>query len=149
MDREQAITMVLAAGVGIATVDYVGWRISVTNWHGWWVAVPLLCAEALGAVHVVGFQFTVWPRPAPLIDPTCDPTRLPIFIFVPTVNEGVAVVRKTLEGCLAARAKYACGFSAAAADSWPRATRRKTVCSTSSASAALPVTRCAVRKTRS
>lgn len=106
IDREQAITMVLAAGVGVATLDYVGWRISVTNWQGWWVAAPLLCAEMLGAIHVVGYQFTIWPRPSPLIEPSKDPSRYPIFIFVPTLNEGAAILRRTLEGCLAARAKY-------------------------------------------
>ena len=50
VNRQQAITMVLAMAVGVATFDYVSWRLSVTNWQGWWIAVPLLCAEVLGAV---------------------------------------------------------------------------------------------------
>jgi cellulose synthase/poly-beta-1,6-N-acetylglucosamine synthase-like glycosyltransferase len=106
VNRQQAITMLLAMAVGVATLDYVSWRLSVTNWQGWWIAVPLLCAEALGAVHVLGFQFTIWPRPAPLIEPTEEPTQYPIFIFVPTLNEGVALLTRTLEGCIAARDKY-------------------------------------------
>lgn len=104
--RHQAITMMLAATLGVATVDYIGWRIAVTNWQGWWIAVPLLCAEALGAAHILGFQFTVWPWPTPTIEPSENPTRHPIFILVPTLNEGVATLRPTLEGCIAARRKY-------------------------------------------
>ena len=104
--RHQAITMVLAVALGVAAVDYMSWRFSVTNWQGWWIAVPLLFAEALGAVHVLGYQFTVWPWPTPEIEPVEDPTQHPIFILVPTLNEGVVTLRPTLEGCIAARQKY-------------------------------------------
>jgi cellulose synthase/poly-beta-1,6-N-acetylglucosamine synthase-like glycosyltransferase len=106
VDRRQAITMVLALAVGVAAVDYISWRVSVTNWAGWWISVPLLLAEALGALHVLGYQFTIWPRLAPSFNPTTDPTRRPVFVFIPTVNEGVTIVRGTLEACLAARKKY-------------------------------------------
>ena len=106
VDRHQAITTLLAVGTGVAAVDYMGWRFSVTNWEGWWIAVPLLFAEALGAVHTLGFQFTVWPWPRPEIELNEDPTRHAIFILVPTVNEGVATLRPTLEGCIAARDEY-------------------------------------------
>ena len=104
--RHQAITMMLAVALGVATVDYVGWRLAVTNWQGWWIAVPLLCAEALGATHILGFQFTVWPWPKPAIEPSEDPTRYPIFMLIPTLNEGTATLQPTLEGCIAARRKY-------------------------------------------
>jgi cellulose synthase/poly-beta-1,6-N-acetylglucosamine synthase-like glycosyltransferase len=105
--REQAITMVLAVAVAVAAIDYLGWRIAVTNWQGWWLAVPLLLAETLGALHVLGFQFTLWPRPSPqpLADDD-DPTRHPIFIFIPTVDEGAEVLRPTLEGSMEARDRY-------------------------------------------
>src|SRR6266581_418543 len=104
--RDQAITMVLAIAVGVATIDYLSWRITATNWHGWWIAVPLLFAEVFGALHVLGFQFTVWPRSQVEIEQGEDPTQHPIFIFIPTVNEGAAILRPTLEGIIAARAKY-------------------------------------------
>ncbi len=106
VNRDQAITMVLAIAVGIASIDYLSWRFVVTNWHGWWISVPLLFAETLGALHVLGFQFTVWPWSPPEIEQSEDPTRHPIFIFIPTVNEGVAILRPTLEGVIAARDKY-------------------------------------------
>jgi cellulose synthase (UDP-forming) len=106
VDRRQAITMVLALAVGVAAVDYISWRVSVTNWAGWWISVPLLAAEMLGALHVLGYQFTIWPRSAPRFNPTMDPATRPIFVFIPTVNEGVAILRGTIEACLAARKKY-------------------------------------------
>lgn len=106
VSRQQAITMLLAVGTAGAAVDYVSWRISVTNWQGWWFAVPLLFAEILGAIHTLGYQGTIWPRRAPVLDAKEDPTQYPIFIMIPTVNEGVTTLRPTIEGCLAARAKY-------------------------------------------
>ncbi|HEX6478233.1 MAG TPA: glycosyltransferase [Ktedonobacteraceae bacterium] len=106
VNRDQAITMVLALAVGVATVDYLSWRFVSTNWSGWWVALPLLCAETLGGLHVLGFQFTVWPWSPPQTIGEKDPTWYPIYVFIPTVNEGVAVLRPTLEGIIAARDKY-------------------------------------------
>jgi cellulose synthase (UDP-forming) len=106
VSREQAITMVLAIAVAAATVDYVSWRFEVTNWQGWWIAVPLLFAEALGAVHVLGFQFTIWPRPRPKLERSEDPTEHPIFIFIPTVNEEIEVLEPTVQGCIDARDQY-------------------------------------------
>lgn len=106
INREQASTMVLALGVGVATIDYLSWRFTATNWHGWWISLPLLFAETLGGLHVLGFQFTVWPWSPPEIEGDQDPTRHPIFIFIPTVNEGVAILKPTLEGIIAARDKY-------------------------------------------
>jgi cellulose synthase/poly-beta-1,6-N-acetylglucosamine synthase-like glycosyltransferase len=106
VNRDQAVAMVLGVAVAVATIDYVSWRFGVMNWGGWWIAAPLLCAETLGAIHVLGFQFTLWPRPPPRIEPAGDPTRYPIFIFVPTVNEGEEILRPTLEACIAARDRY-------------------------------------------
>jgi cellulose synthase/poly-beta-1,6-N-acetylglucosamine synthase-like glycosyltransferase len=55
---------------------------------------------------VLGFQFTVWPRRPPQIGQGDDPTRHPIFVFIPTVNEGTTILRATLKGILVARDKY-------------------------------------------
>src|SRR5262249_53611805 len=105
-NRDLAITKIVAVAVVVATVDYLSWRFIATNWSGWWISVPLLCAEAFGMLHVLGFQFTVWPWPPSLIEQSEDPTRLPIYIFIPTVDEGVSILRPTLEGSIAARDKY-------------------------------------------
>ncbi|GCE17688.1 glycosyltransferase [Dictyobacter kobayashii] len=106
VNYHQIITMLLAIAVGISFMDYVSWRFEVTNWAGWWIAVPLLFAETLGAIHTVGLQFTLWPRAQLTLQRTEDPTRYPIFVFIPTVNEGVAILRPTLKGILAARDRY-------------------------------------------
>ena len=103
---DKAITMVLAIAVGASTLDYLSWRILATNWQGWWLSVPLLWAEFMGAVHVLGFQITTWPQWSPEIGQGDDPTQFPIFVFIPTVNEGAAILRPTLEGIIAARDKY-------------------------------------------
>jgi cellulose synthase/poly-beta-1,6-N-acetylglucosamine synthase-like glycosyltransferase len=103
---DEAITMVLALAVGVASIDYLSWRFVVANWQGWWIAVPLLFAEFLGAIHALGFQVTVWPWHPPTIEQREDPTRHPIYVFIPTVNEGVSILRPTLEGIIAARDKY-------------------------------------------
>ncbi len=103
---DEAITMVLALGVGVASIDYLSWRFVVANWHGWWIALPLLFAEFLGALHALGFQVTVWPWRPPTVEQREDPTGHPIYVFIPTVNEGVSILRPTLEGIISARNKY-------------------------------------------
>ena len=104
--KDQATKMLLVLGVGVATIDYLCWRFAVTNWQGWLISVPLLFAEVLGGLHVLGFQITVWPWSPPRVEWGIDPTHLPIFVFIPTVNEGVTILRPTLEGAIAARDAY-------------------------------------------
>src|SRR5450756_2439872 len=106
VNRRQAITMLLAVGFGISAADYVGWRIAVTNWPGWWIAAPLLFAEMLGAFHTLGFQLTVWPWPSPVLETGDEPPPSEIFMLIATVNEGTDIIRRTLTGCLATRQKY-------------------------------------------
>jgi cellulose synthase (UDP-forming) len=118
--REEAIRMVLAIGVVVAGIDYISWRFVVINWSGWWIAVPLLAAETLGAIHVAGFQVTLWPWQSPKTQAVEDPTQHPIFILVPTLNEGVEVLRPTIEACLATRDRYV--------DRYPHARVRVIVC---------------------
>jgi cellulose synthase (UDP-forming) len=106
VSRPRAITMLLAIGLGVSAIDYLGWRLAVTNWQGWWIGAPLLLAETLGAIHTVGYQLTIWPWPTPVIHPAGELTSYEIFILVPTVNEGTGILRPTIEGCLAARHQY-------------------------------------------
>jgi cellulose synthase/poly-beta-1,6-N-acetylglucosamine synthase-like glycosyltransferase len=105
-NRDDTVRMVLAIGVVVAGIDYVSWRFIVTNWGGWWIAIPLLGAETLGAIHVLGFQVTLWPWETPKTRQVDDPTQYPIFILVPTLNEGPDVLRPTVQACLVARDRY-------------------------------------------
>ena len=89
-----------------ATLYYLAWRVAVVNWAFWWIGVPLLLAELFSILNTLGLLYTAWPRPEPAINATEDPARFPIFIFIPTVNEGVSVLAPTLQGALSARARY-------------------------------------------
>jgi len=105
-----ARTAALAAGVGLSAAGYLFFRVQVIHWAAWWVALPLLLAELHGMAHALGLQYTLWPRP-PL--PLCaeeDPSARPVFILIPTVNEGEDVLGPTVEGALAARAHFLARF---------------------------------------
>lgn len=106
VSARQVATGVLVAAVGVSSIDYLSWRMGVINWWNWWVSLPLFAAELFGALHTLGLQYTVWPRPEPQLRNDEDPTRRPIFIFIPTVSEGPSVLEPTLRGALAARARY-------------------------------------------
>jgi cellulose synthase/poly-beta-1,6-N-acetylglucosamine synthase-like glycosyltransferase len=108
--RSRLITSLLCLAVGVTTIDYLTWRLEVTNWINWWIATPLLVAEVFGALHTLGLQYTVWPRPQPQISPSEDPTRRPIFIFIPTVNEGPSVLTPTIQAALETRRRYLQAF---------------------------------------
>jgi cellulose synthase (UDP-forming) len=102
--------MLLTATVGVSAVDYFAWRWGVINWASWWVALPLFIAEFFGALHTLGLQYTVWPRRETPLVIREDPTSAPVFIFVPTVNEGVAILEPTLRGAIAARDRYVAAY---------------------------------------
>lgn len=88
------------------TVYYLLWRVSILNWRFWWIGVPLLLAEMFGIFNSLGLLYTVWPRPAPVIQDIDDPALFPIYILIPTVNEGAGVLEPTLRGALSTRARY-------------------------------------------
>lgn len=99
-------TVALALGVLVATVDYFTWRFSVVNLSALWISVPLVIAELFGAAHVLGLQYTIWPRREAPLELTRDPRSLPLFVLVPTVDEGVEILEPTLSGVVAATARY-------------------------------------------
>ena len=96
----------LAAGVGISAVYYLWFRLQIVPWAVWWIALPLLLAEMHGMLHTLGLQYTLWPRSAPRVHDDEDPSRRPIFILIPTVNESPDVLEPTILGAQAARAHY-------------------------------------------
>jgi len=106
----QVAIMVLATAVGVSSVDYLTWRLEMIDWASWWVSIPLFVAELFGALHTLGLQYTVWPRPKPRIDAQENPTRRPIYIFIPTVDEGAAILEPTIRGALAARDCYLASY---------------------------------------
>ena len=106
----EVITAVLGVAVAATAVDYLAWRSEVANWQGWEIAGPLLIAEMFGAIHVLGLQYTIWPRsPQPPPPAGRSPDR-PIFILIPTVNEGPSVLGPTIRGAQRARRWYLRAF---------------------------------------
>jgi cellulose synthase/poly-beta-1,6-N-acetylglucosamine synthase-like glycosyltransferase len=112
-------TVALAVGVLVSAIGYFTWRIGVVNLSAWWIAVPLFAAEALGALNVLGLQYTFWPRrePAPPRQDQArdadnahrggrDPFSLPTFVLVPTVDEGVGILEPTISGVITAVGRY-------------------------------------------
>ena len=100
------LTRLLALLTLTAAVYYAVWRVGATNTQAWAVAVPLLGAELFGILHLLGFQYTVWPRPEPVLSPSINPAQCPVFVFIPTVNEGIGVLEPTVQGALAARLRF-------------------------------------------
>jgi cellulose synthase/poly-beta-1,6-N-acetylglucosamine synthase-like glycosyltransferase/transposase-like protein len=111
--RPQLITVLLAAGVATTAIDYLTWRTEVANWSGWFIAVPLLAAEIFGALHTLGLQYTVLPARRAPINKVSDPSLRPIFVLIPTVNEGTSVLRVTVQAALAARRRYLTAYQRA------------------------------------
>ena len=104
--RRELATCILAFGVVASTLYYFVWRTGVANWSAWWIALPLLVAELFGAMHALGLHYTIWPRKSRPLCIVEDPTRRPIFVLVPTVNEGPSVLEPTLRAALTMRARY-------------------------------------------
>ena len=97
--RDQAITMILAIAVVVATIDYLAGAIIVTNWYGWWVSVPLLFAETLrGYSMCLVFNLPSGPGRRRRLRMVKIRHSTRNFIFIPTVNEGVAILRPRWRG---------------------------------------------------
>jgi cellulose synthase/poly-beta-1,6-N-acetylglucosamine synthase-like glycosyltransferase len=104
-------------------LNYLAWRLSVVSLGGhpvpgWVIGVPLYIAEMHAAVQTMGLHLTIWPRHAPRshdaphgerevpADRRVDTVAVPIFVFIPTVNEGPEILRNTLGGVITARDAY-------------------------------------------
>ncbi len=115
-----AAVVVLSAVTILLTLRYIAWRLAVTQWNLWWLSLPLLAAEIFTALHVLGYQYTIWPRKGLQLTAAANSPLLPIFIFIPTVNEGEEILRPTIVGAIGARSAYL--------EKYPRADVRIVVC---------------------
>lgn len=106
IEARKAIISLMAAGVLFSAVDYMSWRWQMVNWDAWWLALPLCLAETFGVLHILGFEYTVLPRPRPSFKAVENPTIHPIFIFIPTVNEGISILRPTVQAAKVARHRF-------------------------------------------
>lgn len=86
------VTVVYLVYRGLYTLNHDGWYASTASWL-------LYVAELWGGMSLLLFFMQVWdtsaiPEQSPLEDVTVD-------VFVPTYNEDVAILRGTLQACLA------------------------------------------------
>ena len=120
----QARLIAFALAVFTSGVNYLSWRLSVIALGGHpvpgaLIGIPLYCAELHAAIHTMGLHIGLWPRRDAPTGPEAaygrrfipeerrvDPYRYPIYVFIPTVDEGEEVLRPTLNGVLAAREVY-------------------------------------------
>ncbi|HWG23593.1 glycosyltransferase family 2 protein [Actinospica sp.] len=119
----QLRNIAFALAVFTSGVNYLSWRFTVIaiGGHplpGWIIGIPLYLAEMHAAIHTMGLHIGLWPRNPPA-EPEAyygrrfvpeelrvDPFRYPVYVFVPTVDEGEEVLRPTLTGIRAARDAY-------------------------------------------
>jgi len=101
--RLRRCAVVLSSLIGLG---YITWRLVATlNPDAMWFAVPLWLAEAYGLLASMLFYYTVWdttPAPVP-----AGGGRYTVDVFVPSYNEPVWMVRRTLLGALGIRYPHA------------------------------------------
>jgi cellulose synthase (UDP-forming) len=97
--RTDLLRKVAVIASSLIGLGYVSWRLVATlNPDALWFAIPLWLAEAYGLVASVLFYYTVWDTtPAPVPDAT---GRYSVDVFVPSYNEPLWMVRRTLIGAL-------------------------------------------------
>lgn len=82
----------------IVTIYYLYWRVTETlNPNALFFSWLLYGAEFFGAVSTFLFYFTVW-KPKTRVAPPPIKERS-VDVFIPTMNEPVAILRKTLLAC--------------------------------------------------
>jgi len=89
---------VIAIAYVICGLWYFSWRLTAINWHLPFFSIPLYGAELFGFVTgllylLMTYRLAVRSVPAPLRDATVD-------VFVPTYNESIELVRRTLQAAL-------------------------------------------------
>ncbi|MCS7173223.1 MAG: glycosyltransferase [Armatimonadetes bacterium] len=94
-ERLARLAMCLAASGGLV---YLTWRLLYTlNPQALWFSVPLWAAELAGWVEMALFFFMVW-RLTDRKDPPPAPPDLSVDVFVPTYDEPLWLLRRTLLG---------------------------------------------------
>jgi len=116
----RTLTLILSVMTVLLAIRYIAWRFEINDWRIWWLSLPLLVAEVFTAFHILGYQYTIWPRKSLAIDISTDVSNFPIFVFIPTVNEGLEILEPTVRGAIGARDSYL--------EAFPDATIRIIIC---------------------
>ncbi len=94
MSRNLLVRMCVVVTLALG-LNYILWRWFFSlNWHAWWIAVPLVCAETYNFIDVFFFGFTVWRADGkPVIHVPAD--GLTVDVFITTFNEPIDLVIAT------------------------------------------------------
>lgn len=95
--RARVLACILATAIG---GGYIIWRLVATlNPAALWFAIPLWGAELYGLVSSILFYYTAW-NSKPSHEWRPAPPGVSVDVMVPTYNEPVWVVRRTLLGAM-------------------------------------------------
>jgi cellulose synthase (UDP-forming) len=99
----KALTRLMVALTLLLGTVYVGWRLLFSvNWHAWWIAVPLVLAEAYALIDAFLFGITVWRMKVRGAAPP-PPDGATVDVFITTYNEPVEMVEATARAACAIR----------------------------------------------
>ncbi len=94
MSRNLLVRMCVVVTLALG-LNYILWRWYFSlNWHAWWIAVPLVCAETYNFIDVFFFGFTVWRSDGKPVIHSPAP-GLTVDVFITTYNEPVDLVIAT------------------------------------------------------
>lgn len=94
-ERRMLLLRIVAVVTVLLGANYLVWRVlSSLNLDAWWIAVPLVAAEAYSLIDVTLFAMTMWhsrrrPNPLPPVE------GLTVDVFITTYNEPVEMVAET------------------------------------------------------
>ena len=97
LSRLRALACIVATAIG---GGYVIWRFVATlNPTALWFAIPLWAAEVYGLVSSILFYYTAW-NTSPSHEWRPAPTGVTVDVMVPSYNEPLWVLRRTLLGAM-------------------------------------------------
>lgn len=89
----------------LSAFQYLQVRLVVIHWEAAWIAIPLLLAELLGLIHMLGFLFVQWMKPEYTPAPGTIGAKYKLYILIPTATESPDIVENTICAILCAKAK--------------------------------------------
>jgi len=109
--RNKSLSLSQTLRIFVATITitsgfvYIVWRASTLSFDSLHMAIGLYLAEFLGILQTVALLYTVWPRKKQDY-PKEGFVDKSVYIFVPTVDEGRAIIEPTIRGVIAATESY-------------------------------------------
>jgi cellulose synthase (UDP-forming) len=97
IERAKGTTFIALLSI-VVTAYYLLWRLNTLNPDAMGFSIVLYSAEAYGFITTLMFFFMIWkPKKRFSIAPG---QSLTVDVFIPTLNEDVELLRKTVLGCL-------------------------------------------------